>query len=69
MNSTSSKNHDTPHQVTLLQSASKLLEFTSHSGKFVAGLDLVYLSRCVENYLPFLATDPRYDTIQYDTIK
>jgi len=45
-------------QVSLLQSARKLLEFTSHTKIFVDGMDLVYLSRCVENYLPFLTTNP-----------
>ena len=41
---------------TLIQSARQLLEFTGDSGKFMDGMDLVYLSKVLENYLPYLTT-------------
>ena len=39
---------------TLIQSARQLLEFTGDSVKFRDGMDLVYLSTVLENYLPYL---------------
>ena len=42
-------------RVTLVQSARKLLEFTSQAERFTSGMDLVYLSTVLENYLPHLS--------------
>ena len=39
---------------TLIQSARQLLEFTEDFGKFRDGMDIVYLSTVLENYLPYL---------------
>ena len=41
-------------QNTLIQSARMLLEFTRDGAKFRDGMDLVYLSTALENYLPYL---------------
>ena len=41
-------------QNTLIQSAKMLLEFTSDHNQFHDGMDLVYLTTALENYLPYL---------------
>ena len=41
-------------QNTLIQSAKMLLEFTSDYSQFHDGMDLVYLTTALENYLPYL---------------
>ena len=41
-------------QNTLIQSAKMLLQFTSDYNQFHDGMDLVYLTTALENYLPYL---------------
>ena len=60
-------------QITLVQSAKKLLEFTGESGKFLDGMDIVYLSTVLENYVPYLAANHELASllvdIAYNTMK
>ena len=45
-------------QNTLVQSARMLFEFTSDYNQFHDGMDLVYLTTALENYLPYLSRSP-----------
>ena len=53
-------------QNTLIQSARKLLEFTSVATKFQDGMDLVFLSTVLENYLPYLTTSHELASLLVD---
>ena len=53
-------------QNTLIQSARKLLEFTSVSVSFQDGMDIVYLSRVLENYLPYLSSNSELASLLVD---
>ena len=41
-------------QITLVQSAKRLLQFTGQADQFLDGMDIVYLSSVLENYVPYL---------------
>ena len=53
-------------RVTLVQSARKLLEFTSQADRFTSGMDLVYLTTVLENYLPHLSANSELATLLVD---
>ena len=61
----SMNNSDFDHN-TLIQSARKLLEFTSAAEKFQDGMDLVFLSTVLENYLPYLTTSQELASLLVD---
>jgi len=53
-------------QITLVQSARKLLEFTGHFDKFLDGMDIVYLSTVLENYVPYLSSNHELASLLVD---
>ena len=53
-------------QITLVQSAKKLLEFTGQSDKFLDGMDIVYLSTVLENYVPYLSSNHELASLLVD---
>ena len=53
-------------QHTLIQSASKLLEFTSGASKFQDGMDLVYLTTVLENFLPYITSSQELASLLVD---
>ena len=45
------------NSLVLVESARQLLKFTQEADKFADGMDIVYLSTVLENYVPYLASN------------
>ena len=54
------------NSLVLVESARQLLKFTQEAEKFSDGMDIVYLSTVLENYVPYLATNHELASLLVD---
>ena len=54
------------NSLVLVESARQLLKFTQEAEKFADGMDIVYLSTVLENYVPYLASNHELASLLVD---